>query len=381
MGTDRAATLLFSPLMLGAVRLSNRVVIAPMQMYMGKDGAPNDWHHAHLLKFALGGAGLIFTEALAVDPKGRNTYGDLGIWSDDFIAPLRRLADALREAGAVPGAQLFHCGPKASRQRPWEGYGPLGEKEARRGEVPWQPVGPSGVAKVAGWPDPHELTIAEIEALLEAYRQGARRCHAAGFDVINVHAAHGYLIHSFYSPLSNFRTDRYGGDRAGRMRFPLEVAEAVRREWPADKPFFYRLSCVDGDQGWSLDDTVELSQELGKRGVDVIDCSSGGIGLPPTIASVKRRPGYQVPYAERVRRDAKLPTMAVGLILTGRQAEDILQRGQADLIAVARQALFDPHWALHAALELGADPGFEKWPPQYGWWLARRAQTMAQGAS
>jgi 2,4-dienoyl-CoA reductase-like NADH-dependent reductase (Old Yellow Enzyme family) len=322
---------------------------------------------------------LVYTEALAVEPRGRNTYGDLGIWSDDFVEPLRRIADALRRAGAVPGAQLFHCGPKASRQRPWEGYGPLGEEEARRGELPWRPVGPSRVAKVTGWPVPDELSLDQIGELIAAYRQGARRCRDAGFDVLNIHAAHGYLIHSFYSPLSNLRTDRYGGDRAGRMRFALEVAAAVRDEWPAEKPLFYRLSCVDGDQGWSIEDTVELSRELGLRGVDVIDCSSGGIGVSPTAATVKRQPGFQVPYAERVRRDTGLPTMAVGLILTGRQAEEILQRGQADLVAIARQALFDPHWPLHAALELGVDPAYQKWPPQYGWWLARRAQTLAQG--
>jgi 2,4-dienoyl-CoA reductase-like NADH-dependent reductase (Old Yellow Enzyme family) len=373
---------LFTPFEARAVRLKNRIVIAPMQMYRAERGAVTEWHAPHLAKFAVGGAALVFVEAAAVTPEGRNTYGDLGLWSDDFVPALRDLADAIRGHGAVPGIQLFHCGPKAARQRPWEGYGPLGPEQAARGETPWQPLAPSAVAQVEGWAVPREMTVAEIETLLEAYRAAARRCAAAGFDVLNIHAAHGYLLHSFYSPLSNFRTDRYGGDRAGRMRLPLEVAEAVREVWPAEKPILYRLSCVDGaDGGWTIDDTVALARELGACGVDVIDCSSRGIGSSPTAAAVARAPGFQVPYAEAVKSATALPTMAVGLILDGRQAEAIVREGRADLVAIARQALYDPHWPLHAALELGADPGWAQWPPQYGWWLERRAKQLALAAA
>jgi 2,4-dienoyl-CoA reductase-like NADH-dependent reductase (Old Yellow Enzyme family) len=237
------------------------------------------------------------------------------------------------------------------------------------------------LAKVEGWAVPKALSLAEIADIIEAYRQGARRCREAGFEALNIHAAHGYLIHSFYSPLSNLRRDAYGGSREGRMRLALDIAEAVRREWPRDRPLFFRLSCVDGAEGgWTIEDTVALSAELGRRGVDIIDCSSGGIGASPTAATWKRRPGFQVPYAEQVRRETGLPTMAVGLILKPRQAESILAEARADLVAIAREALFNPHWPLHAALELGADPDWSLWPPNYGWWLHRRTKTLDENS-
>jgi len=239
-------TLLFQPLTLRGVTFLNRVVIAPMQMYKAAPaGCATDWHFQHLAKYAVGGAGTVMTEALIVDSVGRNTYGDLGIWSDDHIAPLARIAAFLQDEGALAVAQLHHAGPKSSRQRPWEGLGPLGKAEAARGEPPWQPVSSMGDASVQGWHQPRAMSLDEIQRLLDAYAAGARRVNQAGFDVLDIHAAHGYLLHSFLSPVANQRHDSYGGDLAGRMRLVLEIAEVLRTEWPAGKPLSFRLSCVD----------------------------------------------------------------------------------------------------------------------------------------
>ena len=355
-------TLLFSPWTLRGVTFPNRIVVAPMQMYKtGPDGMATDWHFQHLAKYAVGGAGTVMTEALIVDPVGRNTYGDCGIWSDGHVPPLRRIADFLRAQGAVPAAQLHHAGPKSSRQRPWEGLGPLGDAEAARGEPPWQPLSSSPSPSVSGWHQPRAMSVDEIKRLLDAYAQGARRVAEAGYDVLDIHAAHGYLIHAFLSPVANHREDEYGGSLEGRMRLALEIAEAVRTYWPADKPLFFRLSCVDWradldtrTDGWTIEDSFVLARALRERGVDLIDCSSGGIRAENSIMDfVKRRKklkrGHQVPYAEA-----------------------ILQAGQADLIAVAREVLTDPHWALHAAQSLEQADSWSKWPPSYGWWLELR---------
>jgi 2,4-dienoyl-CoA reductase-like NADH-dependent reductase (Old Yellow Enzyme family) len=354
-------------------------------MYMaGQDGVATDWHFQHLAKYAVGGAGTVMTEALIVDPVGRNTYGDLGIWSDDHVAPLRRIARFLQSHGALAAAQLHHAGPKSSRQRPWEGLGPLGDAEAAKGEAPWQPVSSSAVSSVAGWHQPRAMTVEEIRRLVEDYGHGARRAAAAGFDVLDIHAAHGYLIHSFLSPVANNRNDAYGGAIEGRMRLALEIAESVRARWPDDKPLFFRISCVDWRKdlddrkdGWTIEDSIVLARALAARGVDLIDCSSGGIRAENSLMDfakkrVKLKRGHQVPYAEAIRREAAMPTMAVGVILDGPQAEAILQAGQADLIAIGREALTDPHWGLHAAQALGIDPDWQQWPPSYGWWLQLR---------
>jgi 2,4-dienoyl-CoA reductase-like NADH-dependent reductase (Old Yellow Enzyme family) len=377
--------MLFTPFTLRGVTFPSRVVIAPMQMYMsGPDGIATDWHFQHLAKYAVGGAGTVMTEALIVDPVGRNTYGDLGIWSDAHVAPLRRIAQFLQSCGRLAAAQLHHAGPKASRQRPWEGLGPLGDEEAAAGEMPWQPVSSSASRTIDGWHQPRAMTTEEIAKLVADYGHGARRAAEAGFDVLDIHAAHGYLIHSFLSPVANHRDDAYGGGIQGRMRLALEIAESVRREWPAEKPLFFRLSCVDWrpdldarNDGWTIEDSIVLSRELAARGVDLIDCSSGGIRAENSIMDfakkrVKLKRGHQVPYAEAIRHATGLPTMAVGVILDGPQAEAILQAGQADLIAIGREALTDPHWALHAARALGADPDWRHWPPSYGWWLQLR---------
>jgi 2,4-dienoyl-CoA reductase-like NADH-dependent reductase (Old Yellow Enzyme family) len=377
--------MLFSPYQLRGVTFPNRIVIAPMQMYMTKpDGLVTDWHFQHLAKYAVGGAGTVMTEALIVDPVGRNTYGDAGIWSDDHIPPLARIADFLRQQGAVPAAQLHHAGPKSSRQRPWEGLGPLGDKEAAKGEKPWQPVSSTDSASVAGWHQPRAMTVDEIKTLVEAYGAGARRVDRAGYDVLDIHAAHGYLIHSFLSPVANKREDGYGGDIQGRMRLALEIAESVRANWPAEKPIFFRISCVDWRKdlddrtdGWTIEDSFVLARELHRRGIDLIDCSSGGIRAENSLMDYARKRqklqrGFQVPHAEAIRRETGIPTMAVGVILDGPQAEAILQKGQADLIAIGREALTDPHWGLHAAQALGIDPEWQRWPPSYGWWLELR---------
>ncbi|MCA1790168.1 MAG: hypothetical protein LC667_10005 [Thioalkalivibrio sp.] len=280
-----AKTKLFSSFRLRSVTFPNRVVISPMQMYKaGPDGQAHDWHFQHLAKYAVGGAGCVMTEGLIVDPAGRMTWGDCGIWSDDHIAPLRRITAFLHAEGVVAGAQLHHAGPKAARQRPWEGLGPLGEAEAARNEPPWQPVSASSEKSVAGWHQPHALREDEIDGLLDAYGAAARRADAAGFDVIDIHAAHGYLLHRFLSPIANQRTDGYGGNREGRMRLLLELAVVLRSNWPDDKPIFFRLSCVDWradidtrTDGWTIEDSCALVEELHLRGVDLIDCSSGGI--------------------------------------------------------------------------------------------------------
>ena len=371
--------LLFTPLALRGVTLRNRVVISPMCQYSAQEGMANDWHFAHLAKFATGGAGLVFTEAAAIERNGRITHGDIGIWSDLHIAPLERITAFLKSQGAVPAIQLAHAGRKASMQRPWHGNGPLDDSDRARGEHVWQVVAPSAVPVDTGWLVPHQLSLDEIAQHKEHWKAATARALTAGFDVAEVHGAHGYLLHEFLSPLSNKRTDQYGGDLAGRMRLPLEVARIVRDAWPADKPVFFRVSSTDGiEGGWAIEDTLALARELKAIGIDVIDCSSGGIAGSATAARVKRTLGFQVPFAARVKAEANVATMAVGLILEPRQAEAILQAGQADLIAIGRQALFNPNWALHAQVALDDDPEFASWPVQYGWWLDKRQRSLTE---
>lgn len=368
--------LLFTPIELRGARPSNRIVISPMCTYSARDGVPDDWHLTHLAKFATGGADTIFIEASAVEERGRITHGDVGIYDDAQIAGHKRIVDFLKAHGAVTAIQLAHGGRKASMQRPWFGNGPMGAEDVARGDTPWQPVGASPVPVEDGWLVPHALSAGEIQDVVAAWAAAARRAVQAGYDILEIHGAHGYLIQSFLSPIANKRTDAYGGDLNGRMRLALEVTEAVRPEWPDDRPLFFRVSSVDGiDGGWTLDETVTLAKALKERGVDVIDCSSGGIAGSATAARGKRQPGFQVPFAERVRRDAGQMTQAAGLITDPRQAEEILQAGQADLIAIGREALYDPYWPHHAAAALGADPEFADWPMQYGWWLTRRARS------
>ncbi|MDE0941332.1 MAG: NADH:flavin oxidoreductase/NADH oxidase [Alphaproteobacteria bacterium] len=381
MTTQQPDPLLFTPLTLRDVTLKNRIAISPMQQYAaGPDGKVVDYHTVHYGRMAMGGAGLVFTEALCITPEGRLTYSDLGAWHDDFIEPLARLADNVRALGAVPGAQILHAGRKASVQRPWQGYMPLTEQDiADRGEAPWQTVAPSPLPANPGWPTPQALTASGIAEIVAAHGDAARRCRQAGFEVLDIHGAHGYLIHSFLSPISNQRTDGYGGDRLGRMRLALEIAAAVRDEWPDERPLFFRLSCIDDEPGgWTMADTIILARELGRLGVDVIDCSSRGLGQRTTPVVVAREQGFQVPFAEDVRRATDLKTMTVGLIMDAAFAEGVLQGGRADLIAIGREALFNPQWPLQASLALMGDEAYERfWRPSDAWWLEKRARSLA----
>ena len=366
--------LLFQPLELRGVRLKNRIVVSPMCQYSAKDGFIDDWHLVHLGKFAQGGAGVVFVEATAVEKRGRITHGDTGIWDDAHIAGLSRIASFIKGQNSIPALQLAHAGRKSSMARPWYGNGPLTQADFDRGDKAWSIVAPTDAPIDAEWIRPRAFAKGDFQSVLTAFREAVRRARAAGFEILEVHAAHGYLLHTFLSPLSNSRTDEYGGSLANRMRFPLEVIAEVRNDW--SKPLFVRISSIDDvEGGWSLDDSVAFARQLEDLGVDVIDCSSGGIAGSATAATkmvVKRVPGFQIPFSSHLKDKAGVRTMAVGLILTAQQAEEALQAGHADLIAVGREALYDPNWPLHAAQALGADPDFAQWPRQYGWWLTRR---------
>jgi 2,4-dienoyl-CoA reductase-like NADH-dependent reductase (Old Yellow Enzyme family) len=320
--------------------------------------------------FATGGAGLVFAESTKVERRGMGSVGDLCLWNETHVQALRPITRFIKAAGAVPGMQLNHSGRKARSQRPWEGFGPLQGSD----EELWPVIAPSAVAHAEGWATPREMTAADIQEVIGLWAASARLAADAGFEVLEIHGAHGYLVHQFLSPKANRRNDQYGGSLGNRMRFALELTEAVRGAWPEHLPLFFRVSATD-DMGWALEDTVTLAAALHHRGVDVIDCSSGGMTTrSPTASGQVLAPGYQVPYAERVRHDAGVATMAVGLITEPDQAEQILQEGRADLIAIGREALYDPFWARHAAQALEHDKGFADWPPQYGWWLERRAR-------
>lgn len=371
---DQENLTLGSPLALRGLTLKNRVMISPMCMYSAHDGIADDFHLVHLARFALGGAGLVFAEATAVNPTGRITAGCVGLWNDVQEQALARVAALLHRLGAAAGIQLNHSGRKGSSERPWEGSGPLSRSSTPDRAFDWTTVGPT--AEVAGrdWPAVHALTADEIAGLVLDFGAAAQRASRAGFDVIELHCAHGYLLHQFLSPLSNQRTDAYGATLAGRMRFALEAAQAVRAHWPADKPMFARLSTVDGiDVGWSLEDSICFARELKARGVDVIDCSSGGMKLPRDKQLVSRTQGFHVPYAHAMRERAGMPTVAVGLIREFDFARAVLREGKADLIAIAREALYNPNWAGQALLDEDGPAGWNRWPPQHGWWLERRA--------
>ena len=367
--------LLFAPLTLRGLTLRNRVVLSPMCQYQAVEGAMQDWHYQHHSRFASGGLALGFVEATGVTRDGRITYGCTGIWSDDHIPALRRIVDLYHAYGAACGIQIGHAGRRASAERPWDGAAPI--KRTNGPEAAWQRVGPSAVPERDGYPAPRELAESEIEDLIGAFVSAAKRALAAGFDVLEIHGAHGYLIHSFFSPISNRRTDVFGGTREKRMRFPLLVAEAVRAAWPQERPLFYRTSSVDGIEGGvTIEDTIALAQALKARGIDLVDCSSGGMSGPATLSTAKITPGYMVPYAAAVRKEAGLPTMAVGAILDPRQAEAVLAAGDADLIAMGRQFIAEPHWLYRAALELGHPDPASVLDRHYGFYLARRASVL-----
>src|SRR5579862_679415 len=347
---------LLSPLSIRDVTLRNRIVVSPMCQYSSVDGLADDWHLVHLGSRAVGGAGLVFVEATAVTAQGRITPGDMGIWSDSHIEPLARIARFVERVGAVPAIQLAHAGRKASCARPWEG-GAMLKTPAEGG---WPIVAPSPIPFVATDPAPAELDEAGIQGIIEAFAAASRRAIEAGFRVIEIHSAHGYLSHSFLSPLSNHRTDRYGGVLENRMRFALEIASAIRRVLPAGTPLFTRISATDWvEGGWDLEQSIALARCLKPLGVDLIDCSSGA--LVPT-AKIPAGPGFQVPFAAAIRKEAGILTGAVGLLTEPEQANEIITSGAADLTFLARQMLRDPYFALRAEKTLGAQPHF---PVQY----------------
>ncbi|MGY1723512.1 oxidoreductase [Blastococcus sp. SYSU DS0533] len=366
---------LFRELRLRDVVLRNRVVVSPMWQYLGERGHPTDWHLMHLGRFADGGAGLVFQEGTTVERRGCGTLGDLGIWSDDFLPGLARLAAVMRTGGTVPGIQLMHAGRKARFETPMAGRGPLQRTPDIDDWDDWDPVAPSAVAVREDFPPPREMTATDIEEVVAAFAAAARRADRAGYDVVDLHGGHGYLLHQFLSPLTNRRTDAYGGAASNRMRLLLEVAEAVRASWPGGKPLFVRLSCQDG-AGWTIDDTLTLTRELLARGVDVIDCSSGGLVGSPLKAGETPSYGYQVELARAVREATGGRTMAVGLIVHADHADAIVRDGCADLVAVGREALHNPNWPLDAALRLGVEDPYALTAPNSAYWLRQRARSV-----
>jgi 2,4-dienoyl-CoA reductase-like NADH-dependent reductase (Old Yellow Enzyme family) len=347
---------LFSPMAIRSLHLANRIVVSPMCQYSSVDGFSSEWHDVHLGSRAVGGAAVVFTEATAVTADGRISPQDLGIWDDRHVQGLARLARLVRAQGSVAAIQLAHAGRKASTSRPWEGIRGLSSEEGG-----WSAVGPTGAPFSATSALPRALDVGEIPGIVNAFRLAARRACDAGFEIVEIHAAHGYLIQEFLSPLVNTRTDAYGGSFDRRARLCLEVVDAVRGEWPDRLPVFVRISSTDwaAEGGWDIEQSVELARRLRDHGVDLVDCSAGGAVPDVTIPIA---PGYQVPFAERIRRDAGIATGAVGMITEPAQADAIVQSGQADCVFLARELLRDPYWPLRAAQALGQDIS---WPAQY----------------
>jgi 2,4-dienoyl-CoA reductase-like NADH-dependent reductase (Old Yellow Enzyme family) len=346
---------LFSPFTLRKIKFKNRIFVSPMCQYSSPDGMPTDWHLVHLGSRAVGGAALVMVEATAVSPEGRISPDDSGIWEDGHAEAFAQISRFILEQGAVPGIQLAHAGRKASTDAPWRGGGPLGPKE--RG---WQPLAPSSIPFSDGFPLPREMTTKDIEAVLGRFIDAAKRSLAAGFQVVEIHSAHGYLLHEFLSPLSNQRADEYGGSLENRMRFPLRVARAIRDVWPGRFPVFVRISATDWvDGGWDLAQSIQFCIRLREMGIDLIDCSAGY--LMPSV-HIPEGPGYLTPFAAAIRREAKIATGTVGFITDPVQAEQIVATELADAVFLARQMLRDPYWPLHAAKTLGVDL---PWPVQY----------------
>ena len=346
---------LFSDFKLRELSFRNRIFVSPMCQYSSVDGMPNSWHLVHLGSRAVGGAALVMVEASSVSPEGRISPDDMGIWSEAQRDAFRPIAQFTREQGAVPGIQLAHAGRKASTCTPWQGGGPL---PPDRGG--WQPLAPSAISFTPAHAMPRELTKAEMDIVVRQFAESAQHARAAGFDVVEIHMAHGYLLHGFLSPLANVRTDEYGGSLENRARLPLAVARVVRDIWPAHLPVFVRISASDWvDGGWDLEQSIQFARWLKPIGIDLIDCSSGGLVADARIPAA---PGFQVPFAAAIRAQTGIATGAVGLITEAHQAEQIVATGQADVVLLAREFLRDPYWPLHAARQLNADVA---WPKQY----------------
>ena len=356
--TPHDVPLLFTPIQLRSVVARNRIVSSPMCQYASDDGAPGEWQLVNFGRFAMGGCGIVFGEESAVEARGRKTHQCAGIYHDNHIPAYRRINDFIKSLGAVPAIQLGHCGRRASQHGPLKDRAPLTEADARDNLQPWQGIAPSPLPPTPDGVIPREMDLQDIRATIAAWRDAALRAVDAGYDICEIHGAHGYLIHQFLSPVSNRRTDGYGGSLEARMRYALEVVDAVRGVWPQDRPLFFRTSAVEGAGGaWGIEQTLVLARALKEHGVDVIDCSSGGIGGDGALPAVPRVPGFQAGYSREIRRETGMPTVAVGMITQASHAEAILRDGNADLIALARGLMDNPNWPLHAARELGyGDP-------------------------
>lgn len=346
---------LFDPLTLRSVRFRNRIFVSPMCQYSSNDGSPTDWHLVHLGSRAAGGAGLVMVEASGVSPEGRITYWDSGLWNDEQARAFLRISTFVEDQGAVAGIQLAHAGRKASTDKPWNGGRVITE-----GPHSWTPVAPSAIPFREGDPPPRAMTGRDIDKVAGDFEHSAELALDAGFRVVELHFAHGYLMHEFLSPLCNSRSDEYGGSLENRMRLPLRVAECVRKKWPEELPLFVRISATDwAPGGWDIQQSVDLCKRLREIGIDLIDCSSGGA---VAHAKVELGPGYQVPFARTIRHEAAIPTAAVGMITEARQANDIIGNGSADAVLMARQFLREPYFPIHAARDLGKHVD---WPVQY----------------
>ncbi len=378
---------LFSSIKIRGITSINRVVLSPLCMYSASNGVPNDWHFSHLSTFARAGVGIIFTEATAVQEDGRITPYCCGLWNDKQAIEFEKIAKFITKMGSVPALQLAHAGRKASAKQPWKGGAPLDSKSKDINEKPWKPIAPSSIAIGDGWQTPKSMSIEDINNLVKSYINSAKRAVSAGFKILEIHAAHGYLIHSFLSPISNKRNDDYGGSYEGRIKLLKNIIVEIRKEIPEKIPLFCRISAIDGQKnGWTIQDSIKLAKTLSDLGVDVVDCSSGGIVGRPRFAvddkgdilkkNTDRGLGFQVPLADEIKKSVNIKTMAVGVIINAKQAEEIVTQKQADLIAMGRELMYNPFWPLHAAQELNVDPNFDMWPEQYRWAVSRRADIV-----
>lgn len=365
--------MLFSPLKIRGLTLKNRIVLSPMLTYSAKGGYANELHGTHLAKFAAGGTGLVFVESTKVDPRGCTTLCDLALWKDEYIAGMRHIASLIKSNGAAAGIQLSHGGRKARRSLPWEGRVPLDDCPGIDHGEQWDIIGPSAIPHAEDFTTPRAMSKDDIRDVVRAWGDAARRADQAGFDVVEIHGGHGYLIHQFLSTTSNTRTDEYGGSLINRMRFAAEVAGEVRRQWPQEKPLFFRMSAID-EASWTIEDSIEFAKVLKANGVDVIDCSSGGLTIHSTTERVIKY-GYQVEYARRIRNGANVMAMAVGLIVHSDQADQILKEGSAELVALGRELWHNPNWPIDAAQKLGVDAPFSQISQVYGYWLDKRARS------
>lgn len=376
---------LFSKIKIRGVEFPNRIVLSPLCMYSAKNGVPNEWHFSHLSTFARARIGCIFAEATAVREEGKITPFCLGLWNEEQKNAFKPITQFIKKMECIPAFQIAHAGRKAGSKEPWRGGLPLDDEDKKNGITPWDTIAPSAIPIAPGWKTPKAMDKKDIEKIIKAYVKTSKLALEAGFQVIEIHAAHGYLLHSFLSPIANNRNDEYGGNLEGRSKLLTDIAIAIRNNIPESVPLFCRISAVDGlKNGWELGDSVVLSKILYEAGVDVIDCSSGGIVGRPRFAAhdngkilktnIDRGLGFQVPYANEIKKITKIKTMAVGVIINPEQAEKILQDNKADLIAMGRELMYNPFWSLHAAQKLGADPQYNLWPNQYRWGVNRRSK-------